>query len=226
MGAYRFGEFQLDGDTRQLLRDTTVVHLTPKAFQVLEALAAAAPRALSKSELQDCVWPGIFVVEANLQHLVAEIRKALDDDPRAPRYVRTVHGFGYAFREPVTKAASRSGAFVCRLRWDGGRSTLPQGEYIVGRDPKADVVIDSSTVSRHHARIRVADGDVTIEDLGSKNGSYVGDRRIRGTLALTDGDDVRIGMVAVNVRISAVVTSTATAVPGSGTSRKDSYADR
>lgn len=215
MGGYRFGEFQLDGGTRQLLRDTTAIHLSPKAFLLLEALVDAAPRALSKSQLQDYLWPGTFVVEANLQHLVAEIRKALDDDSRAPRYVRTVHGFGYAFQEPVARASGRPGALVCRLRWDGGRAMLRQGEHIIGRDPAADVVIDSTTVSRHHARIRIADGDVTIEDLGSKNGSYVGDRRIHGALTLTDGDDVRIGMVTVNVRISAVVASTATAVPGS-----------
>lgn len=219
MGGYRFGEFQLDGDTRQLLRDTTAVHLSPKAFLLLEALVDAAPRALSKSQLQDCLWPGTFVVEANLQHLAAEVRKALDDDPRTPRYVRTVHGFGYAFQEPVARASGRPGALVCRLRWDGGRTMLAQGEYIVGRDPAADVVIDSSTVSRHHARIRVAHGGVTLEDLGSKNGSYVGDRRVDGTLTLTDGDDVRIGMVPVNVRISTEVASTETAIPGSGPSR-------
>jgi DNA-binding winged helix-turn-helix (wHTH) protein len=211
---HRFGEFELNSDMRQLLRNHTPVHLSPKGFQLLQALVEAAPRALSKTELQDRVWPGTFVVEANLQHLIAEIRGALGDEPRNPRYVRTVHGFGYAFQEVLvrTEAAHPPEALVCRLRWDGGRITLAEGEHIVGRDPAADVVLDSSTVSRHHARIRVGDGRVTLEDLGSKNGSYVQSRRVEGPLTLADGDDIRIGMVPLRVRISMGMAPTETAI--------------
>src|SRR6476660_5365864 len=98
MGAYKFGEFVLDSDTRELLRDGSPLHLSPKAFQLIEELVRNAPRAMSKADLQDLLWPNTFVVEANLQHLVGEIRSALDDDPRRPRFVRTVRGFGYAFK--------------------------------------------------------------------------------------------------------------------------------
>ena len=93
----RFGPFTLDLDTRQLIREGREIHLAPKAFELLSALVLDRPKALSKADLQERLWPGIFVAEANLSNLVAEIREALDDAARAPRFVRTAHGFGYAF---------------------------------------------------------------------------------------------------------------------------------
>jgi DNA-binding winged helix-turn-helix (wHTH) protein len=217
VAGHRFGEFELSGDTRQLLFKGTPVHLSPKAFQLLLSLVEAAPRALSKPELQEQLWPGTFVLEANLQHLVSEIRGVLRDQPRRSRFVRTVHGFGYAFEAPLETATTRpTGSVACRLRWDGGRIALGEGEYILGRDPAADVVLDSSTVSRHHARIRISAGEVTLEDLGSKNGSYVSNRGVEGRLKLADGDDIRIGMVPLRVRISVDTASTETAIVDTG----------
>jgi len=99
----RFGEFIVDFETRQLLRDTHPIHLTPKAYQLLVLLVEAQPRALSKDELQQGLWPSTFVDEANLSVVVAELRSALGDDARQPRYVRTVHGFGYAFAATVAR---------------------------------------------------------------------------------------------------------------------------
>lgn len=213
MGGHRFGEFQLNDETRQLLRSDASVHLSPKAFQLLQVLVEAAPRALSKSELQERLWPGTFVVEANLAHLIAEIRRALDDTSRRPRFVRTVHGFGYAFQEQIARNIGRPGrSLVCLLRWDGGRATLLEGEHIVGRDPGADVVLDSGSVSRRHARIRVGPAEVTLDDTGSKNGSFVRTRRVEGAVRLTDGDEIRIGMVTVSVRIMTEAVSTETAI--------------
>ena len=106
---FRFGEFVLDSDTREVHRGREPVHLSPKAFQLLEALVESRPKALSKAALHDRLWPKTFVVEANLANLVGEIRAALGEDPRRPRFVRTVHGFGYAFRgAPDTRAPSAS----------------------------------------------------------------------------------------------------------------------
>ena len=210
--ACRFGNFQLNLDTRQVLRDKTPVHLSPKAFELLQALVQAAPRALSKSELQDRLWPETFVVEANLQHLVAEIRSALGDTPRSPRFVRTVHGFGYAFQEPIVRTSRPPGRpLVCLVRWDGGRAALAEGDHIVGREADADVVLDSSSVSRRHARIRVGPASVALEDLGSKNGSFVRNERVVGTVTLADGDEIRIGALTLSVRIQAEACSTQTA---------------
>jgi len=210
---YRFGEFILDNQTRQLLRDGEPLHLSPKAFQLLEILTARAPAALSKSELQDRLWPNTFVVEANLQHLVGEVRTLLGDHPRNPRFVRTVYGYGYAFVECTTIVPVRKEGvgIVCRLAWSDGRATLTQGEHVVGRDPDADVVIDSPSVSRRHAFIRIVANDVMFEDMGSKNGSYIGERRIKGAVTLANRDDLRIGLVPVKVRLYGPAGSTETA---------------
>ena len=211
MSAYRFGAFTFDRDRRQLLHEGNVLHLSPKAFRLLEILLEAAPRALSKSALQESLWPDTFVVEANLQHLVSEIRSVIADDPRQPRYLRTVYGFGYAFqvasaaiqRDPPTQV-------LCRLRWDGGRATLGEGEHTIGRDASAQIVLDSASVSRRHARICLTGTDVTVEDLGSKNGTYVRDLRTEGTVRVADRDSLRFGTVRVSVRISSATQSTET----------------
>ena len=217
MHSYSFGEFALDTSTRQLLQRGQPAHLSPKAFQLLQALVEAAPRALSKAELQDRLWPDTFVVEANLQHLIVEIRASLCDDRRHPRYVRTVYGFGYAFQEVPSGVERREpGGQVCRLRWDTGRATLFEGEHLIGRDPAADVALDSTAVSRVHARIRVTTDQVTLEDLGSKNGSFVGSRRVEGLVALADGDQISIGTIPMVVRISPDAASTETAVGNTG----------
>jgi DNA-binding winged helix-turn-helix (wHTH) protein len=207
---YRFGNFTLNCETRQLLRESESLHVSPKAFRLLELLINAAPRALSKAELQDGLWPDTFVVEANLQHLIGELRTALADDPRRPRYLRTVHGFGYAFQATAASPASRPSTVLCRLRWESGRVTLSEGEHTIGRDATADVVLDSVHVSRRHARIRLYDGEVTIEDLGSKNGTFVRDQRVDGTVKLGDRDHLRFGGLEVGVRISGESASTET----------------
>ena len=106
MERWRFGDFVLDLEAHELARAGTPVSLSPKAFQLLGLLVQSHDKALSKTELQDRLWPDTFVVEKNLTNLVSEIREALGDDPTRPRFIRTVHRFGYAFRE-VPSAESR-----------------------------------------------------------------------------------------------------------------------
>src|SRR5262245_3995756 len=95
----------MDVGTRQLLEADREVHLSPKAFDLLAALLGARPRALSKAELHALLWPDTFVSEANLAVLVAEIRDAIDDDARTPRFVRTVQRYGYAFHGKARELA-------------------------------------------------------------------------------------------------------------------------
>lgn len=216
VAAHRFGGFVVDTDTRELLRDGRPVHLSPKAFQLLEALIANAPRAMSKSELQDVLWPETFVIEANLQHLVGEVRVALADDPRRPRFVRTVYGYGYAFASRAGTTPAQPGDVTCRLLTGDGAVTLTEGDHVVGRDPAADVVLDSMTVSRSHARIRVAGTAVTVEDLGSRNGSFVHGRRIEGIVCVGDGDAIRFGRVIVRVRVYSRTGSTRSSTDAGG----------
>ena len=197
--AVRFGEFALDEDRRQVLREGTPVPLEPKAWELLNLLVARRPKALSKAQIRDVLWPGTFVSETALAGLVADIRSALRDDARQPRYVRTLHGFGYGFcgtveeeRAPAPGIVS-GGTSVCRLLWAGREIPLPEGEHLLGRDEGCLVRSRSVRVSRHHARVTVLGGRAVLEDLGSRNGTSVGGRRIDGPVELTLGDTIEVG---------------------------------
>ena len=100
-------DFVLDMEARELRRGRQGVLLSPKAYQLLEVLVRHSPKALSKSILQEKLWPDAFVVERNLVNRIAEIREALGDDATHPRFVRTVHRFGYAFRNAAAEAPAK-----------------------------------------------------------------------------------------------------------------------
>ena len=209
----RFDVFTLDVETRQLLRGREEIRLSPKAFELLGILVAERPKVLSKNVLQERLWPRTFVAEANLSNLVAEVRHALGDQARAPRFVRTAHGFGYAFCADVTiERAGRSGTAQpsCWLEWGTKRFRLSEGTHTVGRDADVDVRLDHTTVSRRHARIVVTAEDARVEDLGSKNGTFVGGTRLTAPMPLADGDEVRFGSVRLNFRAHGSRGSTAT----------------
>jgi DNA-binding winged helix-turn-helix (wHTH) protein len=202
----RFGEFTLDTESRQLKQGDAERHLSPKAFELLRLLLENRPRALSKSELHERLWPSTFVSEASLTSLVAEIRDALGERAGRARFVRTVHRFGYAFGGTVTELAPRAQSPDDRVRcwiiWEWGQVGLRDGEHLLGRDGDVAVWLESPTVSRHHARIRVAGAHVTIEDLESKNGTYLRGERLSTPSPLSDGDEIRLGSVLVKFRMS------------------------
>jgi len=193
------GECRFDSLRREVRRGTERVHLSPKAFELLGLLLERRPRAVSKDELFSLLWPKTFVTEASLAGLVAEIRREIRDDARVPRFLRTVHGFGYAFSaDGVANAGDE--ACVFRLIWGIREVALAAGENVLGREPAAAVFIDDATVSRHHARILVGAGRACLEDLGSKNGTWVRGIRIDRSEPLADGDDLRIGSVPMTFR--------------------------
>ena len=199
----QFGDITLDSDSRQLVRSDTPVHLSPKAFDVLCHLVERWPSAVSKNQLFELVWPGTFVVEANLTVLVTELRRALGDDPHAPRFVRTVHKHGYAFCAEVTDIAPRPparDALRAWLVWNDRVLPLAEGENVIGRDPACGVWLDQPGVSRRHARVVVTDDVAQIEDLGSKNGTFVGDLAITGPRQLCDADIIQVGSVDLKYR--------------------------
>jgi DNA-binding winged helix-turn-helix (wHTH) protein len=210
----RFGPFTLDLDTRQLTRGRREIHLAPKAFELLAALARARPKVLSKAVLQERLWPKTFVAEANLSNLVAEIRQALGDPAHAPRFVRTAHGFGYAFCGNATTlpSATESDRPSCWLEWGRRRFPLSQGEHVVGRDPDVEIRLDASTVSRRHARLVVTAEGTVLEDFGSKNGTFHGSARITSPVRLADGDSIRIGSLLVTFHVRSPSGSTDTQV--------------
>jgi DNA-binding winged helix-turn-helix (wHTH) protein len=212
---FRFGPFALDSRTRQLLRDGREATLSPKAFQLLLLLVQNRSRAMSRQELHDELWPSTFVLETNLAGLVAEIRRALEDTAEKPTFVRTMHRFGYRFIGTVHEADEPLDAGEPALKlwlvWETKQVSLTEGENIVGRGTDASVWIDAKGVSRHHARIVVRRGEATVEDLGSKNGTYVGAERVTAPRLLADGDQVRLGSVVITFRVPQLPGPTETA---------------
>jgi DNA-binding winged helix-turn-helix (wHTH) protein len=189
----RFGPFILDQDTRQLTQGSVEIHLAPKAFDLLVALALDRPKVLSKAVLQERLWPETFVAEANLSNLVAEIREALGDQARAPVYVRTAYGSGYAFCGDATILPGprdpRSDRPACWLEWDERRFPLSTGEHVIGRDPDVEIRLDVSTVSRRHARLVVRDEGTVLEDFGSTNGTFRGSECVTSPTAMPSASD-------------------------------------
>jgi DNA-binding winged helix-turn-helix (wHTH) protein len=207
----QFDGWIFDALTRQLLRGGRAVHLSPKAFDLLGLLLEARPRALSKSEIHDRLWPETHVSEATLTSLVAELRSALDEDARNPKLLRTVHGFGYAFCGHAEEAAAPKGRrrpLSCRLILPDREVALEEGENVVGRTSEAAAWIDSPRVSRRHARIVVTGQTATIEDLGSKNGTLVRGHKISGPVVLADGDEIHIGVTMVFRLLASSTTET------------------
>ena len=199
-----FGECSFDPGTRQLFRKGKLVDLSPKAFHRLEILLDRRPKALSKEELQDLVWPGVFVAEGNLARLVTEIRHAIGDSSDEPRFLRTVHGFGYAFsgqaRADTDDKRDAVEGSVFKLIWGDREIALREGENVLGRDRDAVAWVDVGSVSRHHARIVVSGEKARLEDLGSKNGTFVKGRKLAAPRDLKDGDEIRIGTVPMTFR--------------------------
>lgn len=217
--AYRFEEFLYDPAERALFRGGREVALTPKGRDLLTLFLHNPRRLLTRREISDRLWPDVAVTDDSLRFQVAELRKALGES--GERWIRTVPREGYRWETDVAlerapergeRVASASGKDVAfRLVLESREISLEQGENILGRDRDAALWIDHTSVSRHHARILLADSEATIEDLGSKNGTYVGGERISDRRVLADGDQIRIGPVSMTFQVFSRTGTTETA---------------
>jgi DNA-binding winged helix-turn-helix (wHTH) protein len=203
-----FGDCEIDAERRLLTRGGRPVALTPKAFALLLLLAERRPNAVSKREIYDRLWPDVVVDPGGLDALISRLRAALGDDARAPRYVRTVYGFGYAFDVSEGTIEESEERLVMS---DGSRTVrLQVGPNLIGRGREVVLSVDSGRVSRRHARIDVGAEAVTIEDLGSKNGTFVNGQRIDALTMLNDGDEISVGPARMTLRRTSLRASTAT----------------
>jgi DNA-binding winged helix-turn-helix (wHTH) protein len=195
----RFGSFEFDTATRELQRDGARVHLSPKSFDLLQILIARRPALVTKTALQDQLWPDAVVLEANLGNAVAEIRKALGDDPKSPAYVCTVSRRGYRFAANVEVIGGGEQAHRVHSRprwwliWKDTILPLAEGDNVVGRSPDSGIWLDGVSVSREHAHIFITDGRAMLEDRRSTNGTYVNGERIAAPQVLTDGAALTFG---------------------------------
>lgn len=201
----RFGAFTFDAPARELRRDGAVVPLSPKAFRLLELLVDARPNPVPHETLYAGLWPDVVVEPGNLHTLVSELRNAIPHDA-----IRTVHRVGYAFvAAGVLEEAARYSLIA-------GAEEIPlrSGENVIGRDPRDAIVIHAPDVSRHHAKLTIAGTTITLEDLGSKNGTFLGKTRITSATVIHPGDEILIGTTKLRlVQVNALAT-TATASRG------------
>ena len=126
-----------------------------------------------------------------------------------------MHGYGYAFAAAISEDSSRPTVADGRrpTLWLTGRTrtfALSEGEHLIGREPAVTVCLDSPKVSRRHARIVVDDGRATIEDLDSKNGTFVRGVRLTAPAVLEPGDAIRIGPFTLIFRVSHALAVTET----------------
>jgi DNA-binding winged helix-turn-helix (wHTH) protein len=205
-----YPHFSFDRERRLLLSSQgTRLHLTAKAFDLLDILIDEAPRVVRKAELHQRLWPETFVSDAALTCLVKELRRVLPRGGRSPA-IRTAHGIGYAFDvEPLTDAAAGAGLhwLVSQFR----RYVLRDGVNVIGREQSCEVWLDAADVSRRHARVVVEGDRAAIEDLGSKNGTVVQGRPALQQIELHDGNSIRAGGVELTYRKHSTAGTTATA---------------
>jgi len=164
-----FGEFVIDFDERRLSSSGHEIRLTPKAFDLLRLLIETRPKALSKQEIFDRLWPGTFVTENNLATLVADLRSSLGDQASGPRFIRTVYAQpvvdgGGRIRRPrtphqVAELSGRHCDFTRRLTRDIAR------KHRVGDSP----VFHGD--GRQHRRTPIGAALARLERNGSVGGS-------------------------------------------------------
>jgi len=209
------GAMVVDVGARLVRREGIDVHLAPKAFDLLLILVRNQPNAVPHDQLHAALWPGVHVSETSLAALVTQLRKALGDTSGDGRVIRTLHRVGYAFigdaivadHTPVAESP------VCWLIWRGESIEVGAGESVIGRDRGCAVQIDADSVSRRHARLNVTGHEASIEDLGSKNGTWVAGERIHSTVPLTDGTCFRVGSETVRFELTLDERPTKTALP-------------
>jgi DNA-binding winged helix-turn-helix (wHTH) protein len=197
----RFGEFEFDPDAHKVRRDGEEVRLEPKAFSLLGILLSRRPAVVPRKELHERLWPHTFVTGANLAAVVSQLREALGDEAEGG-LIRTLQGFGYAFGGDAIDDAEPPATtdLAPTVVWQAVTFSLGQGQNVLGRVEDGAVFVDEASVSRRHARIVVDGEKATLEDLGSRNGTWLGTRRLTAPAPLGDGDTFRLGSALLEFR--------------------------
>jgi len=202
---FHLGSWMVEPTLDRISHDGRDVRLRPRAMDVLTVLAFAAGKLVSKRDLIDEVWRTEFVSDHALTQVIAELRAALGDDAGNPSFIENIPRRGYRLVAPVMPVAvssvSPDGATMpFKLITDDGNHALKQGSTVIGRTGDADICIDKTEVSRCHAMITVQGTTAIIEDLGSKNGTFVNGHQVAGPTPLTNGDEIWIGRSVARMR--------------------------
>jgi DNA-binding winged helix-turn-helix (wHTH) protein len=198
----KFSDCVLDLSARQLERGSKAIPLEPKMYELLEVLIKRRPAVVTNNELDELLWPNVYVARTSLTRLVSELRSVLGDTPRDSRIIRTAYKTGYAFcADVIGLPPARSSPATVEVLWMKQSLPLTDGEHLAGRDSDCSLLIEGTTVSRRHARIIVGRGAATIEDLDSTNGTFVNGKRISTPTRLTPGDEFSLGSELLRVRL-------------------------
>ena len=202
---FHLGNWMVEPTLDRISHDGREVRLRPRAMDVLTVLSLAAGKLVSKRDLIDTVWHTEFVSDHALTQVIAELRAALGDNAGNPSFIENIPRRGYRLVASVTpvvdSALSNHGVSMpFKLETDNGTCQLSQGQNVIGRTDEADICLDKTEVSRCHAMITVQGTSAIIEDLGSKNGTYVNGRQLEGPATLNNGDEIWIGRSVARMR--------------------------
>ena len=189
-----FADYSIDTERRLLFHQGETIPLSPRALDLLEMVLVNHPAPVARNDMRHQLWPDTPVLDSSISMLLEELRSALNNARSGLQLVTTGEyvRMDQARREWRNDTAS-GGA---HLMWGSIEIPLESASSVLGRDGEADIVIDAPTVSRQHARIYRSGEQTFVEDLDSKNGTFVGGVRLDGQpVAINDGDVVRLGDV-------------------------------
>jgi DNA-binding winged helix-turn-helix (wHTH) protein len=242
--SFRFGEFELDLAAYTLRRTNQRIKLEKIPMEVLVLLVRRPGILVNRAEIQTALWGSNVFVEHDsaINTAVRKIRRALGDDAENPRFVETVVGKGYRFIATLqphgadagvegsdVDAGAKSSDRLHRglpnyLLTRGKRNfVLEQGENLLGRDPRTRVYVDHPSVSRRHARISIDSTAAILEDLKSRNGTFLDGRRIETPTEIHHGAIIGLGPITLTLVVQPAGASTLPMIDSSGPSRKPKY---
>jgi DNA-binding winged helix-turn-helix (wHTH) protein len=211
-GSFRFGDFELDVAAFTLRRAGISVRLEKIPMEVLVLLVEHAGTLVARDRIHAALWgPDVFLDrDAAINTAMRKIRKALGEDAGRPRLVETVVGKGYRFVGQIARETADPARQVAVYRLIRGTDAfaLRDGENLIGRDPDVQVFLDHPSVSRRHARISIAAGRVVVEDLNSRNGTWIDGRGITAPTEVHDGSIIGVGPITLTFVSRSSVAST------------------
>lgn len=225
-GCIKFAEFELDLAAYVLRRPHGPLRLEKLPMEVLILLVQRAGTLVQRSEIQAMLWrPDVYVEhDSAINTAIRKIRRTLGDDAENPRFVETVVGKGYRFIARVEsdgnpQAQSTASHARPSARWQHvfpsyavtrGKQEfiLEAGETVFGREPTAGVYVDHPSVSRRHACISIGSQGAVLEDLKSRNGTFVNGRRIEGPTKIDHGVLIGLGPITLTFIVMSAPAST------------------
>lgn len=213
---FRLGDWFVEPALNRISRDGSSYQLALKVMDVLVFLAEHAGTTMPKHHIIDAVWRTEFITENTLTQAIADLRRVLGDNARDPQFIETITKRGYRLIAEVeifddAAPITQTTGLPCALVVDRQESTLVAGENLIGRATDVVVCLESEEVSRHHAVIRVSLDSATLEDLGSKNGTFLWGSRVGNPTPLKDGDEITIGPVVLTFRVLSSLATTRSA---------------